>query len=70
MNLAVFIDTDNPVHTTDRDHPLKEPCARILRMVAKKSEPCVIVSEILQKSMHRYPVSGPGCFQEVLQAFT
>lgn len=70
MRPVAFVDTDIPVHTADSGHSLKRLCVRILRMVAKKSEPCVIVSEVLQESMHRYQVSGCRCYREVLQAFT
>ena len=69
MRPAAFVDTDIPVHTADSGHSLKG--LRILRTVVKKSEPCVIVSGVLQESMHRYPASSPGaCLREVLQAFT
>lgn len=60
MRPAAFVDTDIPVHTADSGHSLKGLCVRILRMVFKKSEPCVIVSGVLQESMHRYPASSPG----------
>lgn len=46
MRPAAFVDTDIPVHTADSGHSLKGLC--------------VIVSGVLQESMHCYPASSPG----------
>ena len=35
MTPAVFIDSNAPIYVAGGDHPLKEPCARILRGVAE-----------------------------------
>ena len=34
MNLVVFIDANIPIYPAGRDHPYKEPYARILRLLA------------------------------------
>ena len=35
MTPAVFIDANVPIYAAGDDHPLKEPCARILPSVAE-----------------------------------
>ena len=35
MSPAVFIDANVPIYAAGGDHPLKEPCARILRSMAE-----------------------------------
>ena len=35
MGPVDFVDAVIPVHTAGHDHPLKEPCARILRLLAR-----------------------------------
>ena len=70
MSPAVFIDANIPIYAAGRDHPLKEPCAQILRMAAKEPQSFVTNSEVLQELMHRYLAAGrwvPG--REVLRAF-
>lgn len=70
MNPVVFIDANIPIYAAGRDHPLKEPCARILRMVAKEPQPFVTNSEVLQELMHRYLASDRWVLgREVLRAF-
>ena len=70
MNPAVFIDANIPIYAAGRDHPLKEPCARILRMVAEEPQPFATNSEVLQELMHRYLASGRWVLgREVLRAF-
>ena len=70
MSLAVFIDANIPIYAAGRDHPLKEPCARILRMVAKEPQTFVTNSEVLQELIHRYLASERWVLgREVLRAF-
>ena len=54
MSPAVFIDTNVPIYAAGGDHSLKEPCARILRMVAEDPWPFATDSEVLQELLHRY----------------
>lgn len=70
MSPAVFIDANVPIYAAGGDHPLKEPCARILRTVAEDPRPFVTDSEVLQELLHRYLALGRWELgREVLRAF-
>lgn len=70
MSPAVFIDANVPIYAAGGDHPLKEPCARILRSVAEDPRPFVTDSEVLQELLHRYLALGRWELgREVLRAF-
>ena len=70
MSPAVFIDANVPIYAAGGRHPYKEPCARILRMVAEAPQPFVTDSEVLQELMHRYLATGRWLLGfEVLKAF-
>ena len=70
MSPAVFIDANVPIYAAGRDHPYKEPCARILRILADDPQSFVTDSEVLQELMHRYLASGRWTLgREVVQAF-
>lgn len=70
MTPAVFIDTNVPIYAAGGDHPLKEPCARILRSVAEDPNPFVTDSEVLQELLHRYLALGRWELgREVVRAF-
>ena len=70
MILAVFIDANIPIYAAGGDHPYKEPCARILRILADDPRSFVTDSEVLQELMHRYLASGRWTLgREVVQAF-
>ena len=70
MNPAVFIDANVPIYAAGREHPYKEPCARILRVLADDPQPFVTNSEVLQEIMHRYLASGRWSLgREVVRAF-
>jgi len=70
MNPAVFIDANVPIYAAGRDHPYREPCARILRVLADAPQPFVTSSEVLQEIMHRYLASGRwNLGREVVRAF-
>ena len=65
MNPAVFIDANVPIYAAGREYPYKQPCARILRILADDPQSFVTDSEVLQEIMHRYLASwamdlGPG----------
>lgn len=49
-----FLDTNIPIYAAGREHPLKEPCLRILRLVAQHPESFVTDVEVLQELIHRY----------------
>ena len=70
MNPAVFIDANVPIYAAGREHPYKQPCARILRMVAEEPQSFVTDSEVLQELLHRYLASGRWALgREVVRAF-
>ncbi len=54
MTPATFIDAYVPIYAAGRDHPYKEPCARILNMAADNPEAFATNAEVLQELLHRY----------------
>ena len=54
MSLAAFIDANIPIYAAGREHPLKEPCAATLRLVAENPNAFVTDAEVLQELMHYY----------------
>ena len=70
MNPAVFIDANVPIYAAGREHTYKQPCARILRILADDPKSFVTDSEVLQEIMHRYLASGRWTLgREVVRAF-
>ena len=70
MNPVVFIDANVPIYAAGRDHPYKEPCTRILRMLAADPRHFVTDSEVIQEMMHRYRASGRWTLgREVVRTF-
>ena len=70
MSPAVFIDANVPIYASGGDHPLKEPCAHILRGVAQDPRPFATDSEVLQELLHRYlALERWELGREVLRAF-
>ena len=70
MSPAAFIDANVPIYAAGREHPNKEPCARILMLAAEHPRSFVTDAEVLQELMHRYLASGRWALgREVLQAF-
>ena len=70
MNPVVFIDANVPIYAAGRDHPYKEPCARILRVLADAPQSFVTNSEVLQEIMYRYLASGRWTLgREVVRTF-
>jgi predicted nucleic acid-binding protein len=58
MNPAVFIDANVPIYAAGRDHPYKDSCARILRLLAGDPQSFLTDSEVLQEMMRRHLSSG------------
>ena len=54
MSPAAFIDANVPIYASGREHPNKEPCARILMMAAEHPLSFVTDVEVLQELVHRY----------------
>ena len=70
MSPAVFIDANVPIYAAGGDHPLNEPCARILRSVAEDPRRFVTDSGVLQELLHRYLALGRRELgREVVRAF-
>ena len=70
MNPVVFIDANVPIYAAGREHPYKQPCARILRILADDPQRFVTDSEVLQEIMHRYLASGRWTLgREVVREF-
>lgn len=70
MSPAAFIDANVPIHASGRPHPNKEPCLRILRLVAEQPRSFITDVEVLQELLHRYRSSGRWTLgREVLRGF-
>lgn len=51
---AAFIDANVPMYASGADHPLKEPCMRVMDTVASRPEMFLTDAEVLQEIVHRY----------------
>jgi hypothetical protein len=73
--LSSFVDTNIAIYASGRDHPLKEWCLQILRLIADHEDSFVTDAEVLQEILHRYlsirrwseGVRTFGTFAEVMQ---
>ena len=54
MGPTVFVDANVPIYAAGRAHPLKEPCAQVLLLVADRPHRFVTDAEVLQELLHRY----------------
>jgi predicted nucleic acid-binding protein len=54
MSPPIFVDANVPIYAAGRPHPLKEPCARILRLAAERPRTFFTDAEVLQELLHRY----------------
>ena len=52
MSRALFIDANVPIYAAGREHRYKDPCGRILMMVAEHPEAFVTDAEVLQELVH------------------
>ena len=70
MTPATFIDAYVPIYAAGRDHPYKEPCARILNMAADNPEAFATNAEVLQELLHRYVATERWALgREVVSSF-
>ena len=69
--MIAFLDANIPIYAAGRDHPYREPCARILSLAAARPRAFVTDVEVLQELMHRYIGSRrwPQGGREALQRF-
>ncbi len=58
MSPAAFIDANILVYASGREHPQKEPCARVLMMAADRPLSFVTSSEVIQELLHLYIAQG------------
>lgn len=54
MTSPVFIDANIPVYVAGTDHPFREPCTRVMELVAERPDRFVTDAEVLQELLHRY----------------
>lgn len=54
MSPPAFLDTNIPIYAAGRPHPLKEPCIRVLALVAEWPHAFMTDAEVLQELLHRY----------------
>ncbi len=50
----VFLDADVPMYASGAAHPLKDPCARIIALAARRPDAFLTDAEVLQEIVHRY----------------
>ena len=58
MSGPLFIDTCIPMYAGGRESPLREPCRRVLELVAGGEVVGVIDTEVLQEILHRFGRMG------------
>ena len=58
MNLSInpvaLLDTNVFMYSAGEDHPLREPCVRIVEMVTERPDRFLADAEVLQEIIHRY----------------
>lgn len=70
MSRVVFIDANVPIYAAGRAHRYREPCGRVLLLVAEHPQWFVTDAEVLQELVHRYVSSGRWVLgREVLENF-
>ena len=58
MILPIFIDANVPIYAAGRPQALKEPCARLILLIAEQPAAFVTDAEILQELLHYYRSRG------------
>ena len=53
-----FVDANVPMYAIEADHPLKAPCAAILRAIGRGELRAATDTEVLQEILHRYVSLG------------
>ena len=56
--MTVFVDTSVVMYAAGGDHPLREPCRRIIERIADGSIEGVTSAEVIQEILHRYLLTG------------
>jgi uncharacterized protein len=52
--VTFFIDTSIVMYAVSGDHPLRQPCVRILDRVSSGAVDAVVSAEVIQEIVHRY----------------
>jgi predicted nucleic acid-binding protein len=52
--VTAFIDTAVPMYAAGADHPLREPCVRILELIRRGDLDGVTSTEVVQEITHRF----------------
>lgn len=52
--MTVFVDTAVPMYAAGGDHPMRDPCLRILRLVRQGDLDGVTSAEVVQEISHRF----------------
>jgi len=58
--VTVFVDTAIVMYAAGADHPLREPCQRLLTRIAEGSLEAVTSAEVIQEILHRFTALGRG----------
>ena len=56
--VTVFIDTAIVMYAAGADHPLRDPCRRIIDQISDGSLDAVTSTEVIQEILHRFVSSG------------
>lgn len=72
--MTVFFDTAVVMYAAGADHPLKEPCQRILTRVADGDLDAIVSVEVVQEIVHRFmalrrPEQGASIARDTLDLF-
>jgi len=54
MTSQIFIDANIPIYVAGTDHPLREPCTRVMELVAELPHLFLTDAEVMQELLHRY----------------
>ncbi len=56
--MTVFVDTSVVMYAAGGEHPLRDPCRRIIDKIADGSIDAVTSAEVVQEILHRFLVTG------------
>lgn len=54
MSPVAFLDANVPIFAAGREHPLKQPCAEVLRLASDYPMAFITDAEVLQELLHHY----------------
>ena len=52
--MTIFVDTSVIMYAAGNDHPMREPCAAIMRAIDARSVEAVTSVEVVQEILHRF----------------